>query len=357
MLQADAWTRVARRGSVGAPASSPMAGQIVVVTGASSGVGRATARAFGARGATVALVSRNRDGLVAAQEEIRRAGGDALVLVTDVADADAVEQAAAAVEDRYGRIDVWCNVAMATVFAPVLDTTPEEYRRVTEVTYLGYVYGTQAALRRMVPRNAGVIVQVGSALAYRSIPLQSAYCAGKAAIRGFTDSLRSELIHDGSAVKITHVHLPAVNTPQSVRQRNKMPRQQQPVPPMFTPESIAEAIVWAAERTPREMLVGWPTTKAVFGQLTLRLLGLAGLLDRYLARAAWDGQFVARPNVQEADLLFETLPGDPGAHGPYTDREVGPDWQLRLRRHPRIAMTGALVAAVAAVGVVRRALS
>lgn len=331
-----------------ASAANGMAGRVVVVTGASSGVGRATARAFGARSATVALVARNRDALLAAEGEIRRSGGEALVIPTDVADADAVERAAAMVEERYGRIDVWCNVAMATVFARVMDTTAEEYRRVTEVTYLGYVYGTQAALRRMIPRDAGVIVQVGSALAYRSIPLQSAYCAGKAAIRGFTDSLRSELIHAESGVKVTNVHLPAVNTPQAVRQRNKMPRQQQPVPPMFTPESIAEAIVWAAERTPREMLVGWPTAKAVLAQLGLRMLGMSGLLDRYLARFAWDGQFVSAPNEQTADILLETLPGDPGAHGPYVDREVGADWQMRVQMHPRAARAALVTAALAA---------
>ena len=344
----------ARRRSPATPASKTMAGRIVVVTGASSGVGRATARAFGACGATVALVARNGDALFAAQEEIRRAGGDALVVVTDVADADAVEQAAATVAERYGRIDMWCNVAMATVFARVVDTTPEEYQRVTEVTYLGYVYGTQAALRRMIPRNAGVIIQVGSALAYRSIPLQGAYCAAKAAIRGFTDSLRSELIHDGIGVKITNVHLPAVNTPQAVRQRNKMPRQQQPVPPMFTPEAIAEAIVWAAEHAPREMLVGWPTTKAVWAQLGLRLIGLAGLLDRYLAGVGWDGQFVPEGNDQTADILFETLPGDPGAHGPYVDREVRADWQMRVRTHPRITIAAAIAVAVASAAAAAR---
>ena len=195
--------------------------QVVVVTGASSGVGRAVARAFGARHARVALLARNVDALGACAREIELAGGEALVCPVDMADAAAVERAATATEERWGRIDIWVNVAMATVFAPVQDTTAEEYRRVTEVTYLGYVHGTLAALRRMRQRNAGTIVQVGSALAFRSIPLQSAYCAAKAAIRGFTDALRTELIHDGSAVRVTQVHLPAVNTPQSERQRIK----------------------------------------------------------------------------------------------------------------------------------------
>ena len=316
--------------------------QVFVVTGASSGVGRAVARACGARGAKVALVARNLDGLEAAAKEIRRAGGDALVLSADVADADAVDRAAAATEQHWGRIDTWINAAMVSVLARVKDTTPAEYRRVTEVTYLGYVHGTLAALRRMLPRDEGTIVQVGSALAYRSIPLQSAYCAAKAAIRGFSDSLRSELIHDGSHVRLTHVHLPAVNTPQSERQRNKMPQQQQPVPPMFSPETIAEAILWAAEHAPREMVVGGPTLQALWGQ---RLI--PGALDRYLAKAAWEPQFVNKPNDQQRDVLFETIPGDPGAHGPYRDRERGPDLQLRLRMHPRA--TSLILGGLAAV--------
>jgi NAD(P)-dependent dehydrogenase (short-subunit alcohol dehydrogenase family) len=322
---------------------------VVVVTGASSGVGRACVRAFGARGARVALLARNEEALASAAEEVRGMGGEAMVLPTDVTDAEAVERAAAAVEERWGRIDVWCNVAMVTVFARAIDITPEEYRRVTEVTYLGYVHGTLAALKRMLPRDEGTIVQVGSALAYRSIPLQGAYCAAKSAIRGFTDSLRSELAHDGSRVRLTHVHLPAVNTPQSLRQRNKMPRQQTPVPPLFSPESIAEAIVWASEHAPREMLVGMPALQAVWGNRFL-----PGFLDRYLARAAWDAQFVDKPNKQEGDILFQTLPGDPGAHGPYTDKEQGPDLQLRLRMHPRAATAGVGLALLAVLALLRR---
>ena len=209
--------------------------KVVVVTGASSGVGRAVVRALAVRGARLGLIARNEEALKATAEEVCRAGSEALVLPLDVADAEAVEQAAAAVEARWGRIDVWVNNAMATVFGPVTETTAEEYRRVTEVTYLGYVHGTLAALRRMRPRDEGTIVQIGSALAYRSIPLQSAYCAAKAAVRGFTDSLRTELIHDGSRVRLSMLQLPAVNTPQAIRQRNKLPKQAQPMPPMFTP--------------------------------------------------------------------------------------------------------------------------
>ena len=319
---------------------------VVVVTGASSGIGRAVARAYGARHARVGLLARNADALNTCAEEIRAAGGEALVCPTDVSDASAVERAAAHVEEQFGGIGTWVNVAMATVFAPVEEMTAEEYRRVTEVSYLGYVHGTLSALRRMRPRDQGTIVQVGSALAYRSIPLQSAYCAAKAAIRGFTDSLRCELIHDGSRIRLTHVHLPAVNTPQSMRQRNKMPKQQQPVPPMFTPESIAESILWAADHVPREMLVGLPTASAVWGQKFI-----PGLLDRHLAHAGWEPQFVDEPNDQQGDILFSTLPGDPGAHGPYTDREQGPDLQMRLRMQPAgvIAAALALVAGGAAL--------
>lgn len=312
--------------------------EVVVVTGASSGVGRAVARAFGARGARVVLVARNVEALDACAEEIRRAGGEALVCPTDVSDAAAVERAAVDAEARWGRIDVWVNVAMVTVFAPVQETAPEEYRRVTDVTYLGYVHGTLAALRRMRPRNVGTIVQVGSALAFRSIPLQSAYCAAKAAIRAFTDSLRTELIHDGSAVRLTQVHLPAVNTPQSTRQRNKMPKRQQPVPPLFSPEAVAEAVVWAAQHAPRQMLVGLPTVKAVWGQKFI-----PGMLDRYLSRAGWEPQFIDEPNDQSADILFKTLPGDPGAHGAFRACEQGADLQMRLRMTGRYAIPAVLL--------------
>ena len=313
-------------------------GQVVVVTGASSGVGRAVAEAFGKRGARVGLLARNEDGLNGAAAAIRASGGGALICPTDVADAEAVERAAARVESEWGSIDVWVNCAMATVFAPVMDTTPEEFRRVTESTYLGYVHGTQAALRRMKPRDRGTIVQIGSALAYRSIPLQATYCAAKHAIVGFTDSLRTELIHDRSNVRVTAVHLPAVNTPQALRQRNKMERQSQPVPPMFTPESIAEQIVWASEHAPRELLVGFPTFKAVWGHKLA-----PGIADRYLGRKGWDSQLVDQPNDPSGDdILFETLPGDPGAHGPYRQKERGPDWVMWLSTHPGVALASAI---------------
>jgi short-subunit dehydrogenase len=281
----------------------------------------------------VALVARNEEALQAAADEITATGGEAIICPVDVSDPEDVERAATAVTDRWGGIDVWVNCAMATVFAPVRDTTAEEYRRVTEVTYLGYVYGTQAALRRMQPRDRGTIVQVGSALAFRSIPLQSAYCGAKHAIVGFTDSLRTELIHDGSNVRITAVHLPAVNTPQPLRQRNKMRRQSQPVPPMFSPEAVADQILWAANHAPRDLLVGKPTLQAVWAQKLA-----PGLLDRLLGRNGWDGQLVDELNTQEGDILVAPLAGDPGAHGPYRDREAGPDAVMWLSTHPKAAL-------------------
>lgn len=329
----------------------PIHEQVVVVTGSSSGVGRAIAKKFGAEGAKVALLSRNKDALDDAATEIERAGGQALVLPLDVADYEAVEAAAAQVEQRWGRIDTWINVAMLTVFAPVWEMQADEFRRVTEVTYLGYVHGTMAALKRMRPRNQGTIVQVGSALAYRSIPLQSAYCAAKAAIRGFTDSLRTELIHDHKeGVRLTMMQLPAVNTPQATRQRNKMPRQSQPVPPMYAPEVIADMAVYAAIHAPREMIIGQSTLQAIWGELILRVLGQASWLDRYVA-TTWDKQMIQKPNDQNGhDILFHTLPGDPGAHGPYRDEEHGPDWQMQVRTHPIPVLAAAGAVAGSAVG-------
>src|SRR5881409_2931482 len=233
--------------------------EVVVITGASAGVGRATAQAFGRRKARVGLIARGSDGLEAAKREIEAAGGSGLVLPLDVSDPDAVEQAASAVEKAFGPIDIWINNAMLSVFSPIMQMQPDEYRRVTEVTYLGYVWGTLAALRRMKPRDRGTIVQVGSALAYRGIPLQSAYCGAKHAIQGFTESLRCELLHDKSNVRITMVQLPAMNTPQFSWVKSRLPRKPQPVPPIYQPEVGAEAILWAAAHRRREMSVGMPT--------------------------------------------------------------------------------------------------
>ncbi len=299
------------------------------MTGASAGVGRATARAFGRLGDRVALLARGRDGLEAARREIEEAGGRGLVLPTDVADPDQVEAAAEAVERELGPIDVWVNDAMVSVFSPVKEMQPDEFRRVTEVTYLGFVYGTLAALRRMLPRDRGTIVQVGSALAYRSIPLQSAYCAAKHAIAGFTDSLRCELIHDRSRVHVTMVQMPALNTPQFSWSKTRMPRRPQPVPPIFQPEVAADAIVFAAGHRRREVWVGWPTVGAIVGNKFV-----PGLLDRYLARTGYDAQqYDGRVPEGRQDNLWNPVPGDHGAHGQFDQRAHHRSSELMVVKH------------------------
>jgi NAD(P)-dependent dehydrogenase (short-subunit alcohol dehydrogenase family) len=288
----------------------------IAITGASAGVGRATVRRFAREGARIGLMARGRERLDRAAAEVEQLGGEALVIPLDVADADAVDGAAENIENRFGPIDVWVNNAMATVFAPVRDTTPEELRRATEVTYLGSVWGTMAALRRMAPRDRGTIVQVGSALAYRAIPLQAAYCGAKHAIRGFLESLRTELLHDGSNVRVTMVELPAHNTPQFRWSRAKMPRAPQPVPPIFQPELAAEAIFYAAQSRRRELVVGWPTLKAIYGEKLA-----PGLLDRYLARNGYEAQQTdERLDGERAGNLFEPVDGDFAAHGPFDDQ-------------------------------------
>ena len=285
--------------------------EIVVVTGASAGVGRATVREFARHGAWLGLIARDRGRLEAARREVEATGGRALVLSTDVADDDQVEEAAESVERHLGPIDVWINNAMVSVLSPALQMTAEEFRRVTDVTYLGYVYGTLAALRRMQPRNRGVIVQVGSALAYRAIPLQSAYCGAKHAVQGFTESLRSELIHDGSRVHLTTVHLPAVNTPQFSWIKSRMPRHPQPVPPIYQPEAVARAIYWAAHHRRREVSVGWPTVQAIMGEKFI-----PGLLDHYLAWVGYEAQQTGQAVAPDRPHnLFEPQPGDYGARG------------------------------------------
>jgi NAD(P)-dependent dehydrogenase (short-subunit alcohol dehydrogenase family) len=303
--------------------------RVVVITGASAGVGRAAARAFGARGAAVGLLARGRDGLEGARRDVEAAGGRALAVPTDVAHADQVEAAAAAVEAAFGPIDVWVNNAMVSVFSPVRCMQPEEYRRVTEVTYLGTVYGTLAALKRMLPRDRGKIVQVGSALAYRGIPLQSAYGAAKHAIQGFCDSLRCELIHDGSRVSLTMVQMPALNTPQFGWVKSRLPRKAQPVPPIFQPEVAAAAILWAAESDRREIDVGWPTVKAVVGNKLA-----PGWLDHYLASHGVDAQMTDEPaDPNRPDNLWEPVPGDHGAHGAFDARARSVSTQLWLDRN------------------------
>ena len=291
----------------------PREPEVVVITGASAGVGRATVRAFAKRGAHIGLLARGRDGLEGARRDVEAAGGKGLVLPTDVADPEAVDAAAEAVEGEFGPIDIWINNAMVSVLSPVIETTAAEYQRVTEVTYLGYVYGTLSALRRMLPRDRGVIIQVGSALAYRAIPLQSAYCGAKHAIQGFTESLRSELIHDESNVRVTTVQLPAVNTPQFGWIKSRMPHHPRPVPPVYQPEVIADAILWAAYNNRRELSVGFPTVKAIFGDKFI-----PGLLDHYLALVGYDSQQTGEPiDPNRPSNLYDPIPGDHGAHGQF----------------------------------------
>jgi NAD(P)-dependent dehydrogenase (short-subunit alcohol dehydrogenase family) len=322
--------------------------QVVVITGASAGVGRATVRRFADEGASVALIARGRERLEAAAREVEAAGGRALALPLDVADAEAVEKAADETEEELGPIDVWVNNAMVTVYAPVAQLSPDEFRRVTEVTYLGSVWGTMAALGRMLPRDRGTIVQVGSALAYRGIPLQSAYCGAKHALEGFYDSLRTELMHDGSNVRLTVVQLPALNTPQFSWGRTKMPREPQPVPPIFQPEVAAEAVVWAAQNPRRELYVGWPTVKTIVGNKLV-----PGLGDRYLARTGYEAQQIEEPvRPDRPDNLFEPVPGDFAAHGPFDDRAKPRSLQLWANLHRR--WLGAGAAGLAALGAIRR---
>jgi NAD(P)-dependent dehydrogenase (short-subunit alcohol dehydrogenase family) len=303
---------------------------VVVVTGGSAGIGRAIAQAFARRGARVAVLARGNDRLASTRGDIEQLGGEALVLPTDVADPQQVEAAADEVERRWGAIDAWINNAMATTFSPVADITADDVRRATEVTYLGAVWGTMAALRRMKPRDRGVIVQVGSALAYRSIPLQAPYCAAKAALRGFTDSLRSELIHDNSAVRLTMVQLSAFNTPQFDWGRTTMPRRPQPVPPVFQPELAAEAIVRAVLHERREWWVGWPAVQAILAQ---RLV--PGFLDRVLALRGYSAQQGDETlPAEHSDNLYRPPAGDPGAHGRFDAiaHERSIQWWLSVHR-------------------------
>jgi short-subunit dehydrogenase len=326
--------------------------QVVVVTGASGGIGRAITHAFAKRGAHLGLLARGQPGLDAAAEEVRSLGGQALIVTTDVSDPDQVEAAAAAVEQRFGPIDVWVNDAMATVFARFLDTQPAEFKRATEVTYLGAVYGTMAALKRMTDRDHGTIIQVGSALSYRAIPLQAAYCGAKFAIRGFTDSLRTELLADRSHVRITMVQLPGVNTTQFNWCRSKLPEHPMPVPPIYQPEIPAEAVYWAAQHPRRELWVGASTVLAIVGNK----LG-PRLADRYLARTAIDGQQVhdLPVSADRPDNLFEPVPDQAATHGIFDAQAKTHSPQLWAATH-RLAVAGALgtLGAAAATTLARR---
>ncbi|HET7321219.1 MAG TPA: SDR family oxidoreductase [Longimicrobiaceae bacterium] len=325
--------------------------QVVVITGASAGVGRATAHAFAKRGAKIGLLARGRAGLEGAKREVEELGGEALAIPTDVADADAVERAAALVEEQLGPIDVWVNNAMTSVFSPIQEMKPEEFARVTEVTYLGQVYGALSALKRMRERDRGKIVFVGSALAYRGIPLQSAYCGAKHAIQGFFDSLRTELLHYGSHVQITMVQMPALNTPQFRWVKSRLPNKAQPVPPIHQPEVAARAILFAADHDRREMWVGWPTVEAIAGNRAAPWYA-----DEYLARTGFESQQTDEPeNPDRPSNLWEPVDEerDCGTHGVFDARAKDHTSQLWFsEHHTLLAAGGALLAgaALAALG-------
>jgi short-subunit dehydrogenase len=322
-----------------------MAQRVVAITGASAGIGRAAARAFAARGYKVGLIARDTERLQAVGREVETAGSSGLAAPADVSDAEAVDRAAELIERRLGPIDVWVNAAMATVFAPFHLIAPDEYRRATEVTYLGFVHATMAALKRMRPRGRGTIVQVGSALAYRSVPLQAAYCGAKAAIRAFTDSIRSELIHDRVGVQLTVVNMPALNTPQFDWARNKMRRRPQPLAPIFQPEVAARAIVLAAEQPGRrEMYVGRSTLAAVFGNMIA-----PGLLDRLMARKGYSGQLTHEEEPPgRPDNLFDPVRGSPHrAHGRFDERATYRSPELWMAEHRGIMAALALGALAA----------
>lgn len=332
-------------------------GQVVVVTGASAGIGRASAQAFAARGAKVALVARGEAGLAGAAADVKDAGGEALTLPTDVSDPDQVEAAATRTEETFGPIDVWVNVAFTSVFAEFTDIEPAEFKRVTEVNYLGYVYGTMAALRRMLPRDAGTIVHVGSALAYRGIPLQSAYCGSRHAVQGFHESLRCELLHRHSKVRVTMVQMPAVNTPQFDWVINRLPKPPQPVPPIYQPEVAARGVVYAADHPRRrEYWVGASTV----GTLAANALA-PGILDRYLARTGYKSQQVDRPTpAQPRTNLWQPADGSDGhdytAHGSFDDRAKKRSPQLWASHHHGLLLAGAGAAVGAAAAATMRAI-
>jgi short-subunit dehydrogenase len=326
--------------------------EVVVITGASAGVGRATVREFAKRGASIGLIARGTDGLEGARREVESAGGRALVLPVDMADAEQVEAAAERVESTLGPIDIWVNNAMASVFSPIKEMTAEEFKRVTEVTYLGYVYGSLTALKRMLPRDRGTIVHVGSALAYRSIPLQAAYCAAKHAVLGFFASLRTELLHDGSNVKTTMVQMPALNTPQFGWVKSRLPRKAQPVPPIFQPEVAARAIYYAAHHPERrEYYVGFSTVKAIAGNKLV-----PSFADHYLAQNGYDSQQQDGPeDPNRPNNLWHPVSGDHGAHGTFDERASSFSMELWLEMNRKwLGAALGLLAAGALLSRVRR---
>ena len=326
-------------------------GEVVVITGASGGVGRAAARRFAADGARVALLARGRRGLEGAAREVKEAGGEALVLPTDVADHSAVQSAAASVEDALGPIDVWVNDAMVTIYAEFMDIEPEEWKRATEVTYLGMVWGTRAALERMRPRDRGTIVQVCSALSYRGIPLQSPYCGAKAACKNFTESVITELLHKKSKVRISMIQLPGLNTTQFTWGRTKLPKQTMPVPPIYQPEIAADAIHYAAHHRRRQIYVGIPTVMNILGEQLA-----PALLDRYLARTGFQSQQTDQDlDPRGHDNLFEPVDEDRGAHGPFDAQAHTHSAQYAMAKHRNLILAGVGAAAMAGAVAARAA--
>jgi NAD(P)-dependent dehydrogenase (short-subunit alcohol dehydrogenase family) len=321
-----------------------MKGAVVVVTGGTAGVGRATARAFAKRGARVAVIARGRMGLEATEREIEELGGRALAISADVSNAVQVEAAADRIESELGPIDVWINNAMTAVFARVWETSPKEFRRVMDVTFMGQVHGTMSALARMRPRDRGTILLVGSALAKRGIPLQASYCAAKHATQGFFESLRAELMAEGSRVRVTTVHMPALNTPQFRWVKSNLDRESQPVPPIFQPELAADALVYAATHPRRELYVGGSTVKAIWGN---RLA--PWYADRYLAKNGIEDQLTDEAREREEHNLWEPVEGDRGSHGPFNARSKRRSVQWLLDKHRW--QVGSAVAAVAGMGV------
>ena len=317
--------------------------EVVVITGAGAGVGRAIVDEFANHGASIGLVSRDQERLAAARRYVEERGGKALTLPCDTAFPDQIENAATQVESKLGPIDVWVNCAMSTIFAPIDKISPEEFRRATEVTYLGFVWGTMAALKRMKPRDRGTIVQIGSALAYRSIPLQSAYCGAKHAIVGFTDSIRCELIHDNSNVHVTVVHLPGMNTPQFSWCRSKLPHHPAPMGAVYEPDVAARAVYWAAHHRRREVFVGGPTLQAIYGQEVA-----PGFADHYLGRNGYAGQQTDQPvSPDRPDNLFKPVPGPYGARGIFSDkaRTFSAQSWANIHRPLVSALSGAAIAA------------
>jgi short-subunit dehydrogenase len=313
---------------------------VVVVTGASGGVGRATARLLATRGAKVVLLARGRDGLEGTKRDVESRGGQALVVPTDVSQFEQVQAAAERAEREFGEIDLWINNAMVSMYSPFMKMSPEEFRHILEVTFLGTVFGTHCALQRMIPRDRGVIIQVGSALAFRSIPLQSAYCASKHAIQGFTESVRSELIHQNSNVRTSVVNMPALNTTQFTWTKNRMSHKARPAGTIFQPEVAADAILFAAENDRRELMVGYTTVEATVGEKVF-----PNLLDHYLAKAAWDGSLLpeqADPN--QPDNFWGPVAGDHGAHGEFDYLSHGFSVQLWLTKHRATVLGGLAIA-------------